>query len=144
MIKRTKLHILCASLFLAVAVASPAAAGNIYSGMSPIAQETAENVITTLETSGYTIVSVKRTLLRRLRITAANGAHTREVIVSRSTGEIRRDSVFLVASADDSNTKILIDDGDNSGSSSKSENSGSGRDNDDDDNSGSSSGSGGG
>ncbi len=102
--KRTNLHILMASLFLATAAASPAVAGNVYAGMSPLAQETAENVIYTLENSGYTIVSIRRTLLRRLHITAANGAQTREVVVSRTTGEIKRDSVMQIASAQDSNT----------------------------------------
>ncbi|MGI9220938.1 MAG: hypothetical protein ACR2QS_07880 [Woeseiaceae bacterium] len=112
MSNRNRLPVLCTSLFLALAVANPAAAGDVYAGLSPNAQQTAENVIETLETNGYRIVSVKRTLLRRLCITADNGAYTREVIISRSTGEIKRDLGFQIATATGSTSGIIQDDDD--------------------------------
>ena len=50
-------------------------------------------VASELEQSGYRIVSITRTMLGRIRITARSGRHEREVIVSRSTGEVLRDMI---------------------------------------------------
>ncbi|MGI9220936.1 MAG: hypothetical protein ACR2QS_07870, partial [Woeseiaceae bacterium] len=110
MIKLVKLYVLWTTLFLAIATANPAAAGDVYSGMSDTAQQTAENVIDTLESSGYKVVSVKRTLLRRLRITAVNGAHTREVVVTRTSGMIKRDKVIKVARTKATKPKAVVND----------------------------------
>lgn len=49
------------------------------------------DVIRTLEASGYTILSVRETLLNRIRIQARNEIHLREIVISRSTGNILRD-----------------------------------------------------
>lgn len=45
-------------------------------------------VIQMLKENGYTVVSVKRTFLGRAKVTVSNNLHTREIIVSRSTGEV--------------------------------------------------------
>lgn len=49
------------------------------------------DVIRTLEASGYIIISVRETLLNRIRIQARNDMHLREIVISRSTGNILRD-----------------------------------------------------
>ncbi len=51
------------------------------------------DVIAQLEANGYTLSSVERTLLGRMKITAQNRVHVRELVVSRSTGEVMRDTV---------------------------------------------------
>lgn len=61
------------------------------------------DVIAQLESSGYTLDKVEKTFLGRMKITARNRVHLRELVVSRSTGEIMRDAVIEVfASADGS------------------------------------------
>lgn len=54
------------------------------------------DVISALRSDGYRIVSVDRTFLGRIRIVAQNNRHVREVIVSRSTGEIKSNMVIEV------------------------------------------------
>lgn len=49
------------------------------------------DVINGLEATDYAIEDVSTTLLGRTMITASNGAHRREIVVSRSTGEILSD-----------------------------------------------------
>jgi len=59
-----------------------------------------QNVISDLRSDGYKIVKVSRTLLGRIRILARNKVHTREVVVSRTTGEIKRDVVRAIQGSD--------------------------------------------
>lgn len=54
------------------------------------------DVIAQLESSGYTLDSVEKTFLGRMKITAHNRAHVREMVVSRSTGEIMHDAIVKV------------------------------------------------
>ncbi|MBF9034698.1 hypothetical protein HKCCE2091_10640 [Rhodobacterales bacterium HKCCE2091] len=49
------------------------------------------DILRALAAHGYAIVSIRDTWPGRTRITATNGFHTREVILSRSTGEVLRD-----------------------------------------------------
>lgn len=49
------------------------------------------DVINGLQATDYAIEDVSTTLLGRTKITANNGIHRREVVVSRSTGEILSD-----------------------------------------------------
>lgn len=53
-----------------------------------------DEVVWLLRSEGYEVTEISRTLLGRIRIEATNGAFDREVIISRSTGEIRYDSVY--------------------------------------------------
>jgi hypothetical protein len=57
------------------------------------AQPTYLAVVASLQSDGYTIVSVKRSLLGRYMILARNRTEVREVVVSSSTGEIKSDMV---------------------------------------------------
>jgi len=52
------------------------------------------DVIAQLESAGYTLDKVEKTFLGRMKITARNRVHLRELVVSRSTGEIMRDAVI--------------------------------------------------
>ncbi len=52
------------------------------------------DVLVMLERTGYHVVKMDSTLLGRVRILARNREHLREVIVSRSTGEIKRDVIL--------------------------------------------------
>lgn len=51
-------------------------------------------VIGMLEESGYRVTGMKSTLLGRIKILAQNRQHLREVVVSRSTGEIKSDRII--------------------------------------------------
>lgn len=56
------------------------------------------DVIADLELQGYQIETVGRTLLGRTRVVARNSFHTREVVLSTSTGEILSDTLVDVTS----------------------------------------------
>ena len=67
-------------------------------GIGPVqaageAQPTYVSVVASLQSEGYTIVSVKRSMLGRYMILARNRTEVREVVVSSSTGEIKSDMV---------------------------------------------------
>ncbi len=59
------------------------------------------DVINGLEATNYAIDDVSTTLLGRIMITASNGAHRREIVVSRSTGEILSDVLSDIPSDSD-------------------------------------------
>ena len=61
---------------------------------APAAGETVEEMIHILESDGFVVTDVGRTFLGRIRIEAVADGLVREVILSRSTGEIRQDAVF--------------------------------------------------
>lgn len=48
-------------------------------------------VLEALDRSGYRVLSVRETLLNRVRIRAENDFHLREIVISRSSGAILRD-----------------------------------------------------
>ncbi len=76
------------SLARALALALPLAAA------TPAGAETVQDVIRTLQSEGYTVTEVGRTFLGRIRVEAVLGDVRREVILSRSTGEIKQDAIF--------------------------------------------------
>ncbi len=92
------------SLIIAAAVtscilASPSLAQEFDAGSYALAQNrTFDDVVRSLENSGYTVTDITTTMLGRVRINAGNGVHQREVVVSRSTGEVLSD---IVVSFDD-------------------------------------------
>lgn len=57
---------------------------------------TEEQLIAALELQGYTISEMRRSLLGRAIITAENGMHVREVVMSRATGEILSDQITAI------------------------------------------------
>lgn len=69
-------------------------------GQVQIAQATYLQVAAALEQSGYRVTEIKSTLLGRIRIRAQNRDHEREIVVSRSTGEIKRDIVVRMLASD--------------------------------------------
>lgn len=79
-----------------LAAAQPAAAvspfGSTY--VAGIAAQTYRDVVSILELSGYKVTSMKSTLLGRVKIRAQNRKHVREVVVSRSTGEVKSDRII--------------------------------------------------
>lgn len=52
------------------------------------------DVIEALEANGYVLLSVRETLLNRVRIRARNALHLREIVISRASGSILRDVVL--------------------------------------------------
>lgn len=58
------------------------------------------DVIKSLEEDGYNVTKVTRTFLGRFRILARDATRLREVIVSSSTGEIKRDAIIETFSDD--------------------------------------------
>lgn len=65
-------------------------------GVIVIASQSYLEVIAMLEDAGYKVTGMKSTLLGRLKIRAQNDEHLREVVVSRSTGEIKSDRILRV------------------------------------------------
>ena len=72
-------------------------AGATASGSFEVAQNrTYLDVVATLEAEGYQIRDVSKTWLGRIKIVATSKANLREVIVSRTTGEILSDVIVDV------------------------------------------------
>jgi hypothetical protein len=93
---RTGTFFVAASVALtATSVSANETNGNLNVG-AIIAQQTYIDVVGMLETSGYRVLDMKSTFLGRVRIRAKNHEHVREVVVSRSTGEIKSDQIIQV------------------------------------------------
>lgn len=92
---------------LLAATAIATSAGGAYAGQTSmptgphllIAQQNYIDVVGMLEGTGYRVVDMKSTFLGRIRIRAKNREHMREVVVSRSTGEIKSDQIIKVFAA---------------------------------------------
>jgi len=67
--------------------------------MHVVQSRTLEDVIFQLQTAGYEIEDITRTFLGRLRVVARNDGTRREIIMSRSTGEIFSDTVSVISTA---------------------------------------------
>ncbi|MFY0632828.1 MAG: hypothetical protein JXQ91_03390 [Vannielia sp.] len=61
-----------------------------------LARQRYTDVIATLEGDGYRVVKMSSTMLGRVKIVAQNRVHLREIVVSRSTGEIKHDVILKV------------------------------------------------
>lgn len=71
-----------------------------------IAQQTYLDVVGMLENTGYRVLNMKSTFLGRVRIRAMNREHVREVVVSRSTGEIKSDRIIqMIGGTNENGTK---------------------------------------
>jgi hypothetical protein len=75
---------------MAVVANIPAPPAYVIEMAQPVAYE---DVVAALEAEGYTIVSVETTFLGRTKILAQNGKYFREIVVSSSTGEVKRDVI---------------------------------------------------
>lgn len=65
-----------------------------------IAAQSYLTVIDMLESTGYRVVDMKSTLLGRLKVRARNRQHMRELVISRSTGEVMSDRIIRVYAVD--------------------------------------------
>ncbi|SIN90990.1 hypothetical protein [Vannielia litorea] len=61
-----------------------------------LARQSYTDVIANLENDGYRVVKMTSTMLGRVKIIAQNRVHLREIVVSRSTGEIKHDVILKV------------------------------------------------
>lgn len=108
MTKSFKTTALLASAALAMALAAPVQAQQANANANAQAQvqtqfslqamveyagEKAAEVIAQLQAAGYQVVDVSKTLLGRIKVTVQNEVHTREIFISRATGEIKQDVV---------------------------------------------------
>lgn len=79
-----------------------------------------QTVATQLAEQGFEVVETGRTLLGRVRIVAERDGQVREVVVSRSTGEVMRDAMIGEASETSgpaNRNGILSDEGGGGGNS---------------------------
>jgi len=86
--------------------------------MLMVQARTETQVIAALELQGYEILDTRRSLLGRIIITAQNGAHVREVVMRRLTGQILSDLILedgAAASAEAQNETQTESDFDRSG-----------------------------
>lgn len=85
---------MCLRVFL-LRILSAIVLGTIIAAGPAAAQESGvSDVVRTLRAEGFQVTRIGRTWLGRIRIEAENNSSTREVIVSRSTGEILQDATF--------------------------------------------------
>ncbi|WP_281859484.1 hypothetical protein [Litoreibacter halocynthiae] len=59
-----------------------------------VAGKSYQRTVQKLRSEGFKIVSVKKSLLGRIRVLALKNNNLREIIISRSTGEIKRDAII--------------------------------------------------
>jgi len=100
---------LATSLSMTAAHAEAVQAGSTASANASAGIEIAQNrsyldVLASLENEGYSINQVETTWLGRIKITAQSQANLREVVVSRTTGEIMSDVILQVFATGDSGT----------------------------------------
>lgn len=84
---------------VAAAFSAPLAAQSFDAGtvsgaeIELVQARTLDDLLSQLQATGYTIDDISRTFLGRFRVIASNGTTTREIIMSRTTGEIFSDIV---------------------------------------------------
>jgi uncharacterized membrane protein YgcG len=89
----------CGAIFVLSAVGGPALAQSQgVTGDSTRVDGQQPSVAAQLAEQGYEVVETGRTLLGRVRIVAERDGQIREVVVSRSTGEVMRDAMLGEAS----------------------------------------------
>ena len=77
-------------------VVPPRLADVVQADLHLVQTRTLEDVVFQLQAAGYVIEDINRTFLGRLRIIALYGDTRREIVMSRSTGEIFSDTVAVV------------------------------------------------
>jgi hypothetical protein len=120
----------------ALALMAGTALSALLPGLPAWAQDVGDQISRQLRRMGYSDITLQRTLLGRLRITAIRGNRKREIIVNPVSGEILRDIVTDLRTGRAASGILDEDDNDN--------NSGQSRNDDDDDDSSGSGSSGGG
>ncbi|MBY6152688.1 hypothetical protein KUV47_05635 [Vannielia litorea] len=100
--KSAKFAAICAATVVVGALGvAPADAGRSGVTAAPegaviLARQSYTDVIANLEGDGYRVVKMTSTMLGRVKIIAQNKVHLREIVVSRSTGEIKHDVILKV------------------------------------------------
>lgn len=115
--------------FLSLCAGGLAAATPVLTAGAALAEGYENSVVTQLRRQGYRKIDVERTLLGRVRIVAARGGGSREIILNPRTGEILRD-VLLTPNGQ---IKPQIAESDNSGKGSSGDDSDDGSDDGNDD-----------
>ena len=74
----------------------------LWAAPAPLHAETdfVSPVVTRLNTEGYSVTEIKRTWLGRILITAINETYLREIVLNRHNGEVLRDRLFPLSTAD--------------------------------------------
>ncbi len=72
---------------------------------TPAGAESVPQVIRALKGQGYKVTDVSRTWLGRIRIEAVRENVIREIVMSRSTGEIKQDALFERGAAQSDTTR---------------------------------------
>ena len=86
----------CGAIFVLSAVGGPALAQSqgVTGDTTRVDGVQQPSVAAQLAEQGYEVVETGRTLLGRVRIVAERDGQVREVVVSRSTGEVMRDALL--------------------------------------------------
>ena len=79
--------------FVTLATA-PVSAASIAAPLLALSAQTHVDVVSALRANGYEVTSVARTFMGRVKIIAIKNGQTREVVVSRHTGEVKSDRSF--------------------------------------------------
>lgn len=81
-----------------------------------IQQQAMNTIMAELEATGYQVIEVSTTFLGRIRILASNSENMREIVVSRSTGEVKRDVIVEVFATGSGSGSVTAQDGTESAS----------------------------
>lgn len=97
----TRATLFAASVFATAGVANAQQSGQLAPALVPVTplilmQISYVDVIANLEGTGYQIVDMRSTFLGRIKLRARNAIHMREIVVSRSTGEILSDVIIAI------------------------------------------------
>ena len=111
MITKTFFAAIATGYFCALATPSSAVSPIGMPVVAGLATQSYLTVIQMMESNGYRVVSMKSTLLGRVKIRVRNPEHLREVVVSRSTGEIKSDRIVQVFSNPGISTSAQTSDG---------------------------------
>ena len=87
--------------FLAIMALAPMAAS---------AQSFQDNILTQLTEQGFSIFTVSKTLLGRVRVTSQSATLKRELVFNPVTGEILRDYWVALSKGDDQSPRFTLTD----------------------------------
>lgn len=98
---KTRLAVVAAAFGLWIAQPAPVTASEVgpLPDLQPIflsvpAPRTEAGIVAALKSEGYVVYDSSRTLLGRIKVVVGNGAYYRQIVISRTTGEIRNDTLL--------------------------------------------------
>lgn len=84
--------LVCAAAAWSTPLAAQSAGGPANEGSFTVVQaRTLDDLLTQLQAAGFTVDDISRTFLGRIRVVARDATTTREIVMSRTTGEIFSD-----------------------------------------------------